>query len=497
MGNNGHCEVFHYVHKQESAMRLFFTCLFCLIPVFYTLATEKSEFFVTDSILEPAALNFVSGQFGTCINGQTFQIEAVTSYNNWQYATYFDAKKRLCVARRELPTGPWQRITFDDYTINHTDVHNVAVIGICPRDGTIHLAFDHHGHPLRYRISIPNAATNPKQTQWTTQLFSPTTSELVSGQQITRVTYPAFVNSPNGKLILFYRTGGSGNGQSQFAEYDPTNTPAWTLKNIFIDSKGDYNSSSTRNAYHNGFDFTADGKLHTTWVWREGADMGQWGILNCHDLMYAYSPDEGKTWHNNVNKPIAVAGQSPINIDSPKLCVFEVRWRWGLMNQLTQTVDSKGRVHVILWHHPPDADVLSRDQNTWRYFHYWRDMDGQWHRQQLPCFGRKPSLLAGQNDNLILVFTKPDTLVYHQLDPGGPLHIFTASADNQWKNWSEVFRSEKHFVGEPRVDKQRWLHNGTLSIYAQEAPPSPGLPSHLHVMDFQGSAEFTEMPISK
>jgi len=170
---------------------------------------------VNDSVLDAEALNFARGTYGTCINGQTFQIEAMVSFKGWQYATWFDGRKRLCVARRQLPQGAWQRIAFDDYTINHTDVHNVAVIGICPADGTIHLAFDHHGSPLHYRVSRTGAATAPERTEWTATLFGPTTSELVAGQRLTRVTYPAFFSTPDGRLQFSYRIGGSGDGSSQ------------------------------------------------------------------------------------------------------------------------------------------------------------------------------------------------------------------------------------------------------------------------------------------
>jgi len=381
-------------------------------------AAAPSLRLVNDPVLDAEALNFARGTYGTCINGQTFQIEAVASFKGWQYATWFDGRKRLCVARRHLPEGAWQRIAFDDYTINHTDVHNVAVLGICPADGTLHLAFDHHGSPLHYRVSRAGAVTSPETTEWTAALFGPTTSELVKGRKLGRVTYPAFFSAPDGRLQLSYRIGGSGNGSSHLAHYDPAQG-GWTVRGEYISGAGDYQGSRARNAYHNGFDYDAKGRLHTTWVWREELDNGRWGPSNCHDLQYAFSDDGGRTWRNNDGAPIGVTGRAPMRLDSPKLTVHDVRWRWGLMNQLTQTVDARGRVHVVLWQNPPDAPAAAKDMNAWRYFHYWRDEQGRWHQRRLPVFGRKPSLHSDQDNLALWLKLRRDIPIINRPGPGG------------------------------------------------------------------------------
>ena len=441
-----------------------------------------------DSILEPQALNFPKGQFGTCINGQTFQYPAIVTSRGWQYATWFDAKGRLCVGRRHLPDGPWQNIAFDDYSIKHTDVHNVSVIGVCEADGTVHLTFDHHGSPLHYRVSKAGAATKPQDVEWTAALFGPVTSELAKGVKLARVTYPEFFPAPGGRLQLYYRIGGSGNGDSHLATYDPARG-GWTVLGEFTSGKGEFQGSPSRNAYHNGFDYGPDGRLHTTWTWREGKnnfspDAG--GLLNCHDLMYAASDDGGATWKSSAGQIIGTTARQSIVHTSPGVTVRPLPFKWGIMNQVTQTVDRAGRIHVVMWHQPTDAAAGSKNMNSWRYFHYWRDAKGVWHDQLLPCVGRKPSLLAGKDDSLVLVFTKPADLEYHGTDPGGPLMIYKAAPARDWADWREVYRSEKSFVGEPRLDAARWQQDGILSVYAQEAPAAAGKPSPLHVMDFEG-----------
>src|SRR5688572_12601773 len=145
---------------------------------------------VGDSVVDPEALHFTNGSWGLCVNGQTFQQDAVTTYRNHQYATYYDAAGRVCVARRASDAKEWEVLRFGDYQFKGNDSHNVAVIGICPRDGTIHLSFDHHGHPLHYRRSRAGVALQPEKFAWSTNLFGPITSELEPGRKLARVTYP-------------------------------------------------------------------------------------------------------------------------------------------------------------------------------------------------------------------------------------------------------------------------------------------------------------------
>ena len=57
------------------------------------------------------------------------------THNGWQYTTYYDAQRRLAVARRKWSDGVWEILRFEDYTYENDDNHNVTVIGICHDDG--------------------------------------------------------------------------------------------------------------------------------------------------------------------------------------------------------------------------------------------------------------------------------------------------------------------------------------------------------------------------
>ena len=110
--------------------------------------------------------------------------DGFTTFNGYQYAIYYTVvgnnynNRYVTIARRQLPSSPWETCTFSDYVQTINDDHRIATIGVCPGDGTIHLSFDHHNNDLHYRISIPGLATNPSAHPWVTNNFGPVTDIL-------------------------------------------------------------------------------------------------------------------------------------------------------------------------------------------------------------------------------------------------------------------------------------------------------------------------------
>jgi hypothetical protein len=180
---------------------------------------------IAGSVVDARALT-IDGEYGQAINGKAFQQDALTTHRGWQYLGYYDAARRVCLARRELPGGEWEVISFTDYDFRSNDAHNVISLGVCANDGTLHFAFDHHGHPIHYRASRPGALARPRRTAWDTSLFGPVRGELESGRPIA-ITYPRFIPTPDGGLQFCYRQGGSGNGDRMLVDYDPR-TGSWS-----------------------------------------------------------------------------------------------------------------------------------------------------------------------------------------------------------------------------------------------------------------------------
>jgi hypothetical protein len=99
-----------------SVRRQIFTILVFALPLFSSaqlFAGELKIKKVADSIIDSNALHFTEGTWGKCVNGQSFQQDALTSFNGWQYATYYDAERKLCVERRKLNAPNWEVIRWE------------------------------------------------------------------------------------------------------------------------------------------------------------------------------------------------------------------------------------------------------------------------------------------------------------------------------------------------------------------------------------------------
>ena len=124
-GRNNYCPMKCYLVRM--------VLLLCVAPglaVVCQPAAGRELTKITDSVVDPAALYFTRASWGNCVNGQTFQQDAVASCNGYQYATYYDSARRLCVARRAVGKSAWEVIRFEDHHLKGNDTHNVAVLGI-------------------------------------------------------------------------------------------------------------------------------------------------------------------------------------------------------------------------------------------------------------------------------------------------------------------------------------------------------------------------------
>ena len=446
---------------------------------------SRAELAVTkvgDSVVDAKALT-VRGHYGPLMNGLSFQQDAVVTHANHQYVAYYDAQRRVCIARRKLPAGDWKVIRLGDYAFRSVDAHNTISMGICPKDGTIHLSFDHHGHTLHYRVSRKNAATRPETVTWTASLFGPVISQLEKGKRVTRVTYPRFWQTPEGTLQFCYRIGGSGNGDRVLVDYEPK-TGAWENTRRIDSGAGGFQDalgkSSSRCSYPNGYDYGPRGRLHVTWVWRERSQGSN------HDIMYAYSEDRGKTWRGNTGE---IVGKI-VNINSPGITVVKIPRGRGLMNTQAQAVDAQGRIHVVMWHcteqTPKAATWGSPDAR--RHHHYWRDPSGVWHHAELPGRpGSRPKLFMDAESNAYLIYNArraPDDRAKLVLPPRGDLTIAAATATSQWKDWKIIHVEKGPFLNEMLGDRVRWKSQGVLSVMVQESAAKPGEPTRLRIIEF-------------
>jgi len=454
---------------------------------FYTSSAQLKAKKIDDTVIDSKALT-IDGNFGQAINGKSFQQGALATCNGYQYVGFYNAARHVCLARRKLPSAKWQILEMKDYDFKSNDAHNVISIGICPNDGTIHMAFDHHGHPLHYRVSKKGVATHPEKVKWDASLFGPVTSELEKGKPI-KITYPRFWQTPEGGLQFCYRRGGSGNGDRMLVDYDPQTGQWKNTRQIdsgdgtFTDAMG---SSDSRCSYPNGYGYGPKGILHATWVWREDAQGSN------HDLLYMWSDDGGNTWRNSAGEVFL----KPPDVNSQGLKVVSIGREYGLMNTHGQAVDAEGRIHVVMWH-CSDATLKAAGSKPgefrWgppearRYHHYWRDENGNWQHFELPWVaGNRPKLFIDKNNTIYLIYGAqlPATVSGKTITPGD-LVIAAATADSKWTNWQIVHVEKGPFVNEMLGDVYRWNNEGVLSVMVQEMPAEKHQPTPLRMLDFR------------
>ena len=458
-------------------MKTDFILIFFILSI--PVSAQQKALKINDSLVDANALT-IDGSFGQSINGKSFQQDALVTFNAWQYFGYYNAERHVCLARRKLPEGIWERIEFTDYNFKSNDAHNTISIGICQNDGTIHLAFDHHGHDLHYRVSKKGVVNQPEKVLWNAALFGPVISELEKDKSI-KITYPRFWQTPDGGLQFCYRKGGSGNGDRMLVDYN-YNVGKWentrqidSGSGVFSDKMG---RSDSRCSYPNGYTYGPNGTLHATWVWRESAQGAN------HDLLYAKSEDDGNTWLNNEGQLF----NAPPDVNSPGLIVVNIPREYGLMNTHGQAVDEKGRIHVVMWHctdktleqagskpgefrwGPPEAR---------RYHHYWRNENGEWQHFELPfVVGNRPKIFIDKQNNIYLIFADVN-------DEKNDLIIAGARAENEWEDWSVIHCEKGPFVNEMLGDYYRWKNEGVLSVIVQEMPNEKHQSTPLRVVDFK------------
>lgn len=485
---------------------------------------------IGQSTVHQNALTLSGDLYGYAINGLAFQQEAVVSHNGWQYVAYYNNNRRVCLSRRALPDGPWQTITFTDYRFSYhrsmdNDAHNVVTLGICPKDGTIHLAFDHHNSPLHYRISQPGVASNPEDITWQASLFSSVRDWLEPGKRLSDFTYPQFWQTPEGNLQICYRLGGSGGGDLWLADYDGQ-AGQWKDSRQIINRSGTYSdrygTSYARNAYQNNTHYGPDGILHFTWTWRETA-----GAYANHDIMYAWSDDGGFTWYNNSpSRGISlaqadeateatffdlrwpggdhvvgrtgpdVAQPKYITLDSEGITIAEIDRYYGLMNTQAQATDPQGRIHVVMWH--CTDETIAQAGHGWsrwghalarRYYHYWQDFSGNWHRNELPHpAGSRPRMVIDENGDAFLIYQShpnPAALGHGIYYTNGNLTIQAATARQQWTDWQIVYEQQGPFLNEMLVDHYRFEQTGILSVMVQDEPAWVGASTPLRIIDLE------------
>jgi hypothetical protein len=325
-------------------------------------------------------------------------------------------------------------------------------------------------------------AQHPEDFSWEAKHFSSTLSSLPGLPNETDlfgyITYPRF--GPLGNNLWFsFRTGKAGLGDDHLCVYQPE-TGDYAL--LGTNLKGVQN-----NPYIHGIDYR-NSRLYVTWVyrgfvWYEGWDdpldtkhkqqRGPNSAENNHNICFAYSDDDGRTWRNGAGEQIAdLSKGESITPDSPGIVAFEIPKGSGLTNQESQAVDHDGGVHIL------NRDKVDGEQ---RWKQYYRSPDGKWTQHALPhvkgVFGGKRGRLAVSKDgDLYLILPDNETPT---------LSILKASKKSKYSEYELVWKGDGFPPTEPLVDTTRLDYDNVLSVFTRKNEDETGNRKTVVVLDFQ------------
>lgn len=159
--------------------------------------------------------------------------DCLTIVNDYIFTVWYAgpmADSHVHISRKKIGGDKWVDMRIKGAKIRRPDSHRTVNIGVCPIDGTIHVAFDHHGTRFRYLHSVKGAAF-VADSKWKPSLIKREQNHL-SGTELPQVTYPQFWNNDKGELIMAYRRYGATAGEVTLASYDGNR---WSVPKLMID----------------------------------------------------------------------------------------------------------------------------------------------------------------------------------------------------------------------------------------------------------------------
>lgn len=387
------------------------------------------------------AVEIADGWSGTSVNTAVFRANSVTTHGNEQYASFYDPEGHVTLARRTLGSDTWT-VEHTPYKGNVADGHNVISIAV-DGDGYLHVAFDHHGHPLHYARSVApgSLALGPL--------------EPMTGVDEENITYPEFHTLPGGDLLFVYRSGASGRGNMAMNRYR-TFTRTWErVQDSLIDGE------EQRSPYWQ-MHIDAAGVIHVSWVWRE-----TWLVETNHDMCYARSADGGTTWQRSDGTSYIL----PITAANAEYAC-RIPQNSELINQTSMTADSEGHPYIATYWRDAGSDVP-------QYRLVWHD-GAEWHTcavsQRTQAFSlsgggtkmipvSRPRIVA-DGQRIAMIFRDAErgskvSIAYSDNGPGGPWRTADLT-DYSVDAW------------EPSFDTDLWRDRGLLHIFVQRTSQGDG-----------------------
>ena len=213
-----------------------------------------------------------------------------------QFAAFYSPSRAMTVAQRTLGNATWK---FKELSSKiGWDNHNWIVLGL-DETGCLHVSGNMHASPLVYYRASKPLDIDSLEIEKT--MVGDGSWQFMENQ----VTYPVFLNTPNGELVYYYRHGMSMSGGTLINIYNAS-ARAWRriyggdglLITGMATGRPRARESIDMNPY-NSLRRGPDGRYHLIWLWRDTPDAS-----TCHHLCYARSRDL-RLWETADGRPLA------------------------------------------------------------------------------------------------------------------------------------------------------------------------------------------------
>ncbi len=385
------------------------------------------------------------------VHGDCFDVINGYAFFSWYKGGM--GNRNLMLSRKKLGTDYWVTIQFPDKNTLYTgdyhgddmtgagDSHRTAAVGVCPIDGTVHIAYDMHVNPLRYRVSKKNIAFAPDE-EFTLENFSDEQDFFKPGLPVPNFTYPSFENNDAGELVVEYRLGTSRQGDKYITYYNGS-----TWSDLILLVKGD-NENPQFNQYGDlSYHF---GKMYLGCAIREYDS----SITNNQGFYFAESGQRGnEDWKNLQGQLFTLPIRGLTNFNNFKICEPLPAGNSGMTSSPDLVVSKNGAVHMV-----------NRVPNV-GYVHYHTAVGS---KELIKASSSPFSLSFGGNDGRIYSLDISSGKIRVKSSPEGASNWRT---DYLW-NGSERFG----------LMKSKY-YNGKIYIIASEDVDSDKIPLHYIVLD--------------
>lgn len=413
--------------------------IIAITALFFSCSNSSFQLDIKSNLLEIG-----DGWSKNSVNAAIFRKNSIVSTPNYQFVAYYNSDAHVIVARRTNESSEWE-IKETNLKGNIWDAHNVICI-MADGEGYLHIAYDHHNNSLHYAVS-----TQPEGLEFK--------ASGMIGQNEERVTYPEFYQFSNGDLLFAYRDGGSGNGNLVLNKYNLKEKTWERVQSNLIDGQGQ------RNAYWQLY-LAENNYIYISWVWRENPN-----VASNHDMCFAYSADEGKTWLRSDKSEYKL----PINLKNAEV-VYPIPQNSNLINQTAMSSDENGNAYIATYfkEHKDSCTqlyIIYQNNNQWDITQATnRTLDfqlGGVGSRSIPI--SRPQLIAGEIQN-----EKTLCLIYRDEELNNNIAL-AYWQPNKMRTWKQKIVSpypvERY---EPSYDSEKWKREKQLDLYFQRVGQGQG-----------------------